>query len=335
MPVSSVVELGQTFFGNTGGNSGLSVLRTFRLLRILKLVRFMPNLRRQLVVMLRTMDNVAVFFSLLILFIFIFSILGMNLFGCKFCEHSPDGDESCDRKNFDSLLWALVTVFQCKNGASDSSVGSSATLELSSGPGGTIRQRHWKGCAKFCTLADGSRECTCAEIVNKAAYCVCDRKHFNNMLWATVTVFQRHERREREQRELAKKQQAMMRKYSECCSEDIYSSCSFSEQDSFMQSSQSQGSIPGSLKPPNLTVNNLSAPPHPLGRRASMNNGSRKDPTQQSLFQRRCSWKMSRNSLKKKPRTGSDPDEDQSVVLNNNNHLMTSPLYVNNPAFQV
>eukprot|EP00094_Tigriopus_californicus_P005435 TCALIF_05238-PA protein Name:"Similar to CACNA1H Voltage-dependent T-type calcium channel subunit alpha-1H (Homo sapiens)" AED:0.30 eAED:0.30 QI:0/0.8/0.61/0.95/0.75/0.80/21/258/1189 len=90
-----------------GGSTGLSVLRTFRLLRILKLVRFLPNLRRQLVVMLRTMDNVAVFFGLLMLFIFIFSILGMNLFGCKFC----DGDV-CDRKNFDTLLWATVTVFQ-------------------------------------------------------------------------------------------------------------------------------------------------------------------------------------------------------------------------------
>ena len=52
--------------------TGISVLRTFRLLRILKLVRFLPNLRRQLVVMLRTMDNVAVFFGLLMLFIFIF-----------------------------------------------------------------------------------------------------------------------------------------------------------------------------------------------------------------------------------------------------------------------
>ena len=52
--------------------SGLSVLRTFRLLRILKLVRFMPALRRQLVIMLRTLDNVAVFFLLLVLFIFIF-----------------------------------------------------------------------------------------------------------------------------------------------------------------------------------------------------------------------------------------------------------------------
>lgn len=57
-----------------GGSTGLSVLRTFRLLRILKLVRFLPNLRRQLVVMLRTMDNVAVFFGLLMLFIFIFRL---------------------------------------------------------------------------------------------------------------------------------------------------------------------------------------------------------------------------------------------------------------------
>lgn len=70
--VSSVVELCQAFVEERGGSSGLSVLRTFRLLRILKLVRFLPNLRRQLFVMLRTMDNVAVFFSLLVLFIFIF-----------------------------------------------------------------------------------------------------------------------------------------------------------------------------------------------------------------------------------------------------------------------
>ncbi|KAF0750683.1 voltage-dependent T-type calcium channel subunit alpha-1H isoform X7 [Aphis craccivora] len=73
--ILSIVELTQSFENTSGqreGNSGLSVLRTFRLLRILKLVRFMPNLRRQLFVMLRTMDNVAVFFSLLILFIFIF-----------------------------------------------------------------------------------------------------------------------------------------------------------------------------------------------------------------------------------------------------------------------
>ncbi|CAF1611952.1 unnamed protein product [Adineta ricciae] len=133
----SVIELQ----GNK--NSGLSVLRTFRLLRVLKLVRFMPTLRRQLVVMLKTMDNVATFFSLLLLFIFIFSILGMHLFGgefstiqalnltsrqeinmkCRCCTCSEYEilkksahlkDLTCveQRKNFDTLTGAVLTVFQ-------------------------------------------------------------------------------------------------------------------------------------------------------------------------------------------------------------------------------
>ncbi|KAM9305191.1 voltage-dependent T-type calcium channel subunit alpha-1H [Gastrophryne carolinensis] len=93
-------------------DGGLSVLRTFRLLRVLKLVRFMPALRRQLVVLMKTMDNVATFCMLLMLFIFIFSILGMHLFGCKFTLRTESGDTITDRKNFDSLLWAIVTVFQ-------------------------------------------------------------------------------------------------------------------------------------------------------------------------------------------------------------------------------
>ena len=48
------------------------MLRSFRLLRVLKLVRFLPSLKYQLLIMLKTMDNVATFFALLILFIFIF-----------------------------------------------------------------------------------------------------------------------------------------------------------------------------------------------------------------------------------------------------------------------
>uniref|UniRef100_A0AAX7T0C3 Voltage-dependent T-type calcium channel subunit alpha n=1 Tax=Astatotilapia calliptera TaxID=8154 RepID=A0AAX7T0C3_ASTCA len=93
-------------------DGGLSVLRTFRLLRVLKLVRFLPALRRQLVVLMKTMDNVATFCMLLMLFIFTFSILGMHLFGCKFSFRTENGDTIPDRKNFDSLLWAIVTVFQ-------------------------------------------------------------------------------------------------------------------------------------------------------------------------------------------------------------------------------
>ena len=74
--VRSAVEIVQ------GGSGDLSVLRTFRLLRILKLVRFMPALRYQLLIMLKTMDNVATFCSLLILFIFIFRSVLLTFLRC-------------------------------------------------------------------------------------------------------------------------------------------------------------------------------------------------------------------------------------------------------------
>lgn len=71
--VNSVWEI----VGQQGG--GLSVLRTFRLMRVLKLVRFMPALQRQLVVLMKTMDNVATFCMLLMLFIFIFRYATLHI----------------------------------------------------------------------------------------------------------------------------------------------------------------------------------------------------------------------------------------------------------------
>lgn len=104
--IMSIVEL----FGD--GNSSISVLRSFRLLRIFKLVRFLPALRRQLMVMIHTMDNVMTFLALLALFIFTASILGMNLFGGKYSFETEEGEYVTARANFDDLFWALVTVFQ-------------------------------------------------------------------------------------------------------------------------------------------------------------------------------------------------------------------------------
>lgn len=105
---SSIVEL----FGE--GDSSISVLRSFRLLRIFKLVRFLPALRRQLLVMIHTMDNVVTFLALLALFIFTASVLGMNLFGGKYTFEDEDGGKVTARANFDDLFWALVTVFQVR-----------------------------------------------------------------------------------------------------------------------------------------------------------------------------------------------------------------------------
>ncbi|KAI8436176.1 hypothetical protein MSG28_004255 [Choristoneura fumiferana] len=46
---------------------------------------------------------------------------------------------------------------------------------------------------KFCKFVEDNgseRDCTCPEIISHHPKCECDRKHFNNILWATVTVFQ-------------------------------------------------------------------------------------------------------------------------------------------------
>jgi len=84
---------------------GLSVLRCIRLLRGFKVTKYwsaMGNLVKSLV------DSIASIVALLVLlclFIFIFALLGMQLFGGKFMD-----DES--RATFDSFFQACFTVFQ-------------------------------------------------------------------------------------------------------------------------------------------------------------------------------------------------------------------------------
>ena len=57
----------------------------------------------------------------------------MHLFGCKFSLTTDTGDTVPDRKNFDSLLWAIVTVFQV----------SSSTCSRMSGEGVSPRTAAW------------------------------------------------------------------------------------------------------------------------------------------------------------------------------------------------
>ncbi|KAA8577624.1 hypothetical protein FQN60_018733, partial [Etheostoma spectabile] len=83
----------------------LSVLRVFRLLRFVRLLHFLPYLKRQLLVLKRTITEAATLCMLLL-------IMGMHLFGGKFFFETHHGDVIVERKNFDTLLWAMVTVFQ-------------------------------------------------------------------------------------------------------------------------------------------------------------------------------------------------------------------------------
>ncbi|TMS21396.1 Voltage-dependent T-type calcium channel subunit alpha-1H, partial [Larimichthys crocea] len=93
-------------------DSRLSILRAFRLLRFVRLVKSHPHLKRQLLVLKRTIEEAVVLCGLLLVGMLVFSLLGMQLFGNKFNFQTKDGVTFTDRKNFDTILWSMVTVFQ-------------------------------------------------------------------------------------------------------------------------------------------------------------------------------------------------------------------------------
>ncbi|XP_068707283.1 voltage-dependent calcium channel type A subunit alpha-1-like isoform X2 [Montipora foliosa] len=90
---------------------GISVLRSLRLLRIFKFTRFWASLRNFVTSLLNSMRSILSLIFLLLLFIFIFALLGMQLFGGKFSER-PDAN----RTNFDNFLKAMLAVFQIMTG---------------------------------------------------------------------------------------------------------------------------------------------------------------------------------------------------------------------------
>ncbi len=82
------------------------------MLRVFKLVKVMPGISRQLSVLVESLAGMGNFLIILSLFIFVYAVFGMYIFGNKF-DHNNDGELTGDeRKNFDTLLWSLVTVFQ-------------------------------------------------------------------------------------------------------------------------------------------------------------------------------------------------------------------------------
>jgi len=78
----------------TGGSGGsLSVLRTFRLLRVFKLARSWKQLNDIIRTIFKSLASIAYLSLILLLFMFIFALLGMQLFGyaLEFCDGYPPG----------------------------------------------------------------------------------------------------------------------------------------------------------------------------------------------------------------------------------------------------
>ena len=86
------------------GSSIASALRGLRLLRILKMAKSWEALRRIVSTLFETVPGLASMAMLFSLFLFIYAILGMQLYRDRF----PEGS----RRHFDNFPVAVVTVFQ-------------------------------------------------------------------------------------------------------------------------------------------------------------------------------------------------------------------------------
>lgn len=86
--------------------STVRMFRTFRVFRIARLLRGLESMQTIIGVIARSYQSFIYITLLMTVFIFIFSLLGMQLFGGKF--DYPDG---LPRGNYDSFSIAAITVF--------------------------------------------------------------------------------------------------------------------------------------------------------------------------------------------------------------------------------
>mgnify|MGYP006099554907 FL=1 len=100
-------------FSGGAALDSVTVLRTLRLLRVFKLVEFWEEFKKSINTVLRSIDDVFNFTVVLILVIFVAALLGMGIFGGRYAE---SGFDVIPRGNFNSISWALMTVFQVITG---------------------------------------------------------------------------------------------------------------------------------------------------------------------------------------------------------------------------
>ena len=108
----SLVEfaIGQTS-GSGGASSGIKAVRVFRIFRVLRVTRLLRSLKFMKVIIdvIRGTIEQFVYIALLtFLFIFIFTLIGMQVFGGKFSFQKPT---DYNRFNFDSFWTSWLTIF--------------------------------------------------------------------------------------------------------------------------------------------------------------------------------------------------------------------------------
>ncbi|KAE9357160.1 hypothetical protein PF008_g3287 [Phytophthora fragariae] len=125
--VEAIVSPPQFLSGSVHAKSqSFAGLRSMRIFRLFKLARSWPSLQKLIRLIANAVSEVGNFSVFLLLFMYVYALLGMQIFGNRFRFDSngipltsPAADMDSEiyvpRANFDSLLWSGVTVFQMLN----------------------------------------------------------------------------------------------------------------------------------------------------------------------------------------------------------------------------
>ncbi|XP_076443937.1 sodium channel protein 1 brain-like [Babylonia areolata] len=103
--VASIVDLG------VESVQGLSVLRTFRLLRVVKLAQSWATMRILLTIIINTFGALGYLTIILILIIYIFAVMGLQLFKTKY-EGYQFGDTEATRWHFKDFYHSFMMIFR-------------------------------------------------------------------------------------------------------------------------------------------------------------------------------------------------------------------------------
>jgi len=115
------------------GSSAFSVLRSLRLFRIFKMAKKWQSLQSLLRTIASSLYEIGNFAALLILFMFIYSLVGMQLLANRLRFSIENGSEIgiseeaftegfIPRSHFDNFFWSMVTVFQLLTGENWNSI---------------------------------------------------------------------------------------------------------------------------------------------------------------------------------------------------------------------
>ena len=123
--VTSLIEILMSY-GGVDADVDVSVLRTFRLLRVLKLARSLSGLRQIIETVLCSLSQIMNLFMILFLVMFIFALLGMEMFRGTYTEDkgfgptqpslagvlAPPGEMVPEPYvHFDNFYFSIVTIF--------------------------------------------------------------------------------------------------------------------------------------------------------------------------------------------------------------------------------